>query len=65
METEPENRSHLCDTHREEVASVVAHAVGIAFGVGALVTMVVLAWEDVFKINVTNRPGQGNQGQKP
>lgn len=50
METEPENRSHLCDTHREEVASVVSHAVGMAFSAGALVTMVVLAWGDVFEM---------------
>lgn len=50
METEPEVRSQLCDTHREEVASMVTHAVGIAFSVGALVTMLVLAAGDSLKM---------------
>ena len=49
METEFENRSHLCDTHREEVASTVAHAVGMAFSFGALVVMLVLAWGDLLE----------------
>ncbi len=49
METEPHNRSHLCDTHREEVASMITHAVGIVFSVGALVTMLVIAFGDPLK----------------
>ena len=49
METELKDRSHLCDTHREEVASMVTHAVGIAFSVGALVVMLVLASGDALK----------------
>lgn len=50
METESKVRSQLCDTHREEVASMVTHAVGMAFSVGALVTMLVLAWGDSLKL---------------
>jgi hemolysin III len=50
METEPQNRSHLCDTHREEVASMATHAVGMAFSVAALVTMLVMALGDPLKI---------------
>ena len=46
METEPQNRSHLCDTHREEVASMATHAVGMAFSV---VTMLVMALGDPLK----------------
>ena len=49
METELQNRSHLCDTHREEVASMITHAVGIAFSVGALVSMLALAWGELLK----------------
>lgn len=49
METEDEARSQLCDTHREELASVVTHAVGMVFSVGALVTMLFLAAGDGVK----------------
>ncbi len=49
METELQNRSDLCDTHREEVASMITHAVGMAFSVGALITMLVLASGDALK----------------
>lgn len=50
METETQDRSHLCDTHREEVASMVTHAAGIVFSVGALVAMLVLAWGDATEV---------------
>ena len=50
METESHDRSLLCDTHREEVASMVTHAVGMAFSMGALVTMLGLALGDSLKI---------------
>jgi hemolysin III len=50
METETQNRSHLCDTHREEVASMVTHAAGIVFSVAAMVTMVAMAWGDALKV---------------
>lgn len=49
METEDEARSQLCDTHREELASMVTHAVGMVFSVGALVTMLFLAAGDGLK----------------
>lgn len=49
METEDEARSQLCDTHREELASMVTHAVGMVFSVGALVTMLFLAAGDGVK----------------
>lgn len=50
METETQNRSHLCDSHREEVASMVTHGVGIVFSVAALVAMVVIAWGDALMV---------------
>ena len=34
-------RSHLCDTHAEEVASFVTHGIGVALGVAALVVMLI------------------------
>ena len=49
METELQNRSDLCDTHREEVASMATHALGMVFSVGALVAMLVLAAGDALK----------------
>ena len=42
-------RSHLCDSHREEVASLVTHAIGIVFSIAALVVMIVLAWGSALK----------------
>jgi hemolysin III len=50
METETPNRSHLCDTHREEVASMVTHAAGMIFSVVALVMMLILSGGDPLKI---------------
>ena len=50
METDAPDRSHLCDTHREEVASMVTHAAGILFSVGSLVVMIVLSLGDPFKM---------------
>ena len=44
------NRSHLCDSHREEVASMVTHAVGVVFSVVALVMMLVLSLGDAYKL---------------
>lgn len=43
MTEETPERSHLCDSHREEVASILTHAAGVMFGVGALAVMLVLA----------------------
>lgn len=44
------NRSHLCDSHREEVASLVTHAVGVVFSIVALAVMLVLSAGDALKI---------------
>ena len=41
METEAPDRSHLCDTHREEIASLITHAAGILFSITALVVMLI------------------------
>lgn len=43
-------RSDLCDSHREEVASVVTHAIGVFFSIGALVTMLVLSGGEWLKV---------------
>jgi hemolysin III len=50
METEVPDRSHLCDTHREEVASLATHAAGILFSVAALVVMVVQSWGNAIQV---------------
>lgn len=44
METETPDRSRLCDTHREEIASLVTHAAGILFSLAALVVMLILSF---------------------
>lgn len=43
MREETSARSHLCDSHREEVASLLTHAAGVLIGIAALVVMLVLA----------------------
>ncbi len=43
-------RSQLCDSHREEVASLVTHALGVVFSVAALVVMLVLAADDPLEV---------------
>jgi hemolysin III len=43
MREETPERSHLCDSHREEVASLLTHAAGVLIGIVALVVMLVLA----------------------
>jgi hemolysin III len=48
----PENesdRSLLCDSHREEVASLLTHSAGVLFSITALVVMLVLAAGDAVK----------------
>lgn len=50
METETQDRSHLCDTHREEVASMITHAAGMVFSVVALVAMMAKAWGDALML---------------
>ncbi|MBC8128422.1 MAG: hemolysin III family protein [Gloeobacteraceae cyanobacterium ES-bin-144] len=44
------DRSHLCDSHREEVANLVTHAAGVVFSVAALVVMLILASHDALKL---------------
>ena len=44
------DRSHLCDSHREEVASLVTHAAGVVFSIVALVVMLVLSVGDALKL---------------
>ena len=50
MSIETSNRSHLCDSHREEVASLVTHALGVLFSVMALVVMLVISAGDALKL---------------
>ena len=48
----PENesdRSLLCDSHREEVASLLTHSAGVLFSIAALVVMLVLSGGDLVK----------------
>lgn len=49
MESRSPDRSHLCDSHREEVASVATHAAGIIFSVAALGVMLALSAGDPLK----------------
>lgn len=44
------DRSHLCDSHREEIASLVTHAVGVVFSVAALAVMLFLSAGDALKV---------------
>ena len=44
------HRSPLCDSHREEVASLLTHAAGVVFSIAALVTMLFLAGGAPLKI---------------
>jgi hemolysin III len=49
METEALDRSHLCDTHREEIASLVTHAAGILFSLAALAVMLMLSFGNLLE----------------
>jgi hemolysin III len=44
------DRSPLCDSHREEVASLVTHAAGVAFSIAALATLLVASGNDPLKL---------------
>jgi hemolysin III len=44
------DRSQLCDSHREEVASLLTHAAGVVLSVAALGVMIVLAGSDPLKL---------------
>ncbi len=47
MNATDSDRSSLCDSHREEVASLVTHSLGVVFSLVALVMMLFLAAGDV------------------
>ena len=49
MILENSHRSHLCDSHREEVASLLTHGVAVLLSIAALVVMIVLADGDFVK----------------
>ncbi len=44
------HRSELCDSHREEVASLVTHAAGVVLSVVALATMLVISAGEPLKV---------------
>jgi hemolysin III len=44
------DRSQLCDSHREEVASLLTHALGVVLSIVALVVMLVLAGDEPLKL---------------
>ena len=50
MILETSHRSTLCDSHREEVASLVTHAAGVVLSIVALVMMIVLSGGEPLKI---------------
>jgi hemolysin III len=50
MQLELSHRSPLCDSHREEVASLVTHALGAVLSIVALVTMIFLSMGEPLKI---------------
>ncbi|RYD62741.1 MAG: hemolysin III family protein [Verrucomicrobiaceae bacterium] len=45
----PKDRSPLCESHAEEMASMATHALGTALAIAALVLMVVLAKGELFR----------------
>jgi hypothetical protein len=49
MEME-QQRSPLCGSHREEMASSVTHALGLVFSVGALIAMLLVAGTDGLRL---------------
>lgn len=50
MQLEALHRSDLCDSHREEVASLLTHALGTLLSVVALVAMLILSEGEPLKI---------------
>jgi hemolysin III len=43
LKSDDSDRSHLCDSHREEVASLLTHAAGVLFSIVALGVMLALS----------------------
>ena len=54
MTKPPKERSILCETHGEEIASMVTHIVGTALAIAALVIMIVIAQPDPWKITAAS-----------
>ncbi|MBJ7395067.1 MAG: hemolysin III family protein [Akkermansiaceae bacterium] len=50
MSLEIPQRSPLCDSHREEVASLATHAAGVVFSIASMVTMLFLSWGTPMKV---------------
>ena len=50
MNADSSDRSHLCDSHREEVASLLTHAAGVVLSIASLAVMVVLSAGDPLKV---------------
>lgn len=50
MQLETPHRSELCDSHREEVASLLTHAAGVVLSIAALVTMLIISWGEPLKV---------------
>ncbi|MES2440870.1 MAG: hemolysin III family protein [Verrucomicrobiota bacterium] len=50
MQLEIPHRSELCDSHREEVASLVTHAAGVLLSIVALVVMLALSAGEPLKV---------------
>lgn len=50
LHLENDQRSHLCDSHREEVASLLTHAAGVLISIVALVVMLVQAGGEPLKL---------------
>lgn len=50
MQLEFPQRSELCDSHREEVASLLTHAAGVVLSIAALVTMLVISAGEPLKV---------------
>lgn len=50
MQLETPHRSELCDSHREEVASLLTHAFGVVLSIAALVIMLAISWDEPLKV---------------
>lgn len=50
MNADPYHRSPLCDSHREEVASLYTHAAGVVLSIFALVAMALAAEGDLVRL---------------
>ncbi len=44
------DRSQLCETHAEEIASSITHGIGIALSIAGLVTMLIVSGHDTWRL---------------